>query len=357
MAHPIKVLVADDSPTARYLLTSIINATEDMQVIGEASNGLEAVRLTANLNPDIVAMDLVMPVMNGLEATTEIMHATPTPIVMVSSSLDQWETDAAFEAVSRGALAIQQKPPGPSDPDHHTRVAALTSLLRSMAGVHVIHHWKRADGRLPPTPATRIETAATAQPEIVAIASSTGGPAALRAIFNGLPADFPVPVVVAQHIAPDFVPPLAEWLNNVTNLTVTIAKAGTLLAPGVVHLAPGDAHLRISASRRCILGAQREGVRYTPSCDFLLESVAAAYGPNAVGVVLTGMGNDGAHGLEAMHAAGAFTIAQDEKTSVVYSMPFEADQRSAVREVLPLPQIAPALVRLVLPEGRQKARE
>ncbi|MBN1285270.1 MAG: chemotaxis-specific protein-glutamate methyltransferase CheB [Anaerolineae bacterium] len=355
MAQPLRVLLVDDSPTARRLLANIIDAAPGMEVVGEAVNGRDAVRLVEELRPDVIAMDLVMPVMDGLEATREIMHATPTPIVVISASLEHRETDVAFEAINRGALAVYQKPPGPADPEYPAKAAELVSALRSMAGVQVIHHWKRADGQFvagAPLDLIRVKSlsaGSTRSPEIVAVACSTGGPAALRVILGGLPADFPVPVVVAQHIAADFVPPLTQWLATVTRRRVVVAAQRAGLEPGVVYLAPGDAHLRLTAGRRCALMTDLAGVaaRYVPSGDILLESVAQVYGPDAIGVVLTGMGDDGAHGLYAMHQAGACTVAQDEKTSVVYSMPHEAIIRGAVKHILPLPEIAQALARLV----------
>ncbi len=359
MAHVIKVLLVDDSPTARRLLASIVNGAPDMEVIAEASDGREAVRLTRELRPDVIAMDLVMPGMNGLDATREIMHATPTPIVVVSASLESWETDVAFEALNRGALAVRQKPPGPTHPEYAKAAAALVNVLRTMAGVHVIHHWKRTDGRFTDgAPMDPVQTAAVAEaitpgaaPEIAAIVCSTGGPAALRTILQGLSDGFRLPVVIAQHIAPDFVPPLSEWLSNVTHKQVVIAQPGASPEPGKVYLAPGDAHLRLTRGRRFALSSEIGEARYIPSGDFLLESVAEAYKARAIGAVLTGMGDDGAQGLLSMRKAGASTIVQDEDTSVVYSMPREARQIGAALHILPLSEIAAAFMRLAQKGG------
>ncbi len=350
MPELLSVLVVDDSPTTRQMLVSLVNATPDMRVVGEAGTGKQAVKLTHKLRPRVIVMDLVMPEMDGLEATREIMHALPTPIVVVSASLTSFETDIAFQAVSAGALMMLHKPAGPHDPDHPAQVAELLSAARAMAGVHVIHHPKPGNGSNGAGPLTApVEVQAVLPgpimpPKIVAIAASTGGPGALGEIVEKLPADFPLPVVVVQHIAPDFVGSLVEWLSSRTSLKVAVSKPHHQPLPGTVYVAPGGAHLRLTASLRFELTENPSSVPHRPSCDVLLESVARSYGPQAIGIVLTGMGEDGARGLRAMHDVGAFTIAQDEASSVVFGMPREAVARGGARCVLPLSEIPAVLV-------------
>lgn len=344
MGARLKVLVVDDSPTLRQLMAYWINAEPDMQVVGEASNGRQAVRMARELHPDVILMDIVMPEMDGLEATREIMHVAPTPIVMISASLESRETEVAFQAIRLGALSVLKKPVGPNHPEYGAQAAALVETVRAMAGVRVIHHHHK-----PSIPAPRVETRPSMttlrRPEMVAIASSTGGPAALGEIFRQLPADFRVPIVVVQHISPEFLPSLVEWLGTTTSLNVEIARGGDQPLPGSIYFAPGDAHLRLSRGGRFQLDQETRST-YRPSGDILLESVAAGYGASAIGVILTGMGNDGARGIRALYDAGAATVAQDEATSVVFGMPKEAIALGAAGAILPIQEIAAALVRL-----------
>jgi two-component system chemotaxis response regulator CheB len=356
MSEMLKVLLVDDSPTARHMLSSVIAGAPDMEVVGQAFNGEQAVTMTRELRPDVILMDIVMPRMDGLEATREIMHATPTPIVLISASLDSRETDIAFQALSAGALTVQQKPVGPGNPCHNEESARLVGTLRTMAGVQVIRHWKRDRPITRPVPVTAAdaqapEIAGSTAPEIVAIASSTGGPAALRSIIEKLPGDFPLPLVVVQHIAPDFVPSLAQWLPHITPLKVAIAEDGGIPQPGCLYLAPGGVHLRLTKGPRFLLEADPGNGIHVPSGDVLFESVSAAYRQRAIGVILTGMGADGANGLLAMHRAGAYTIAQDEASSVVFGMPKEAINLGAARRVMPLKEIPQVLIHLASMKG------
>jgi len=350
MSGKLNVLVVEDSPTMRRLLVRAVNAAEDMQVIGEATNGQDAVSMTKRLHPGVIMMDLVMPVMDGLTATREIMRQQPTPIVVVSASLEQFETDIAFEAVSAGALMVLQKPVGPQDPDHGPQMADLLNTLRAMSAVRVIHHHARptvskapvVEIAAPPQPANGI-----IEPRIVGIASSTGGPAALCEIIKQLPADFPLPIVIVQHIAPDFVSSLASWLASVTPLRVTIAEENDQPVPGCVYLAPGGAHLRMNGGGRFAFSPSPATSLHIPSCDVFLESVAQTYGAEAIGVILTGMGADGANGMLELYRAGAYTIAQDEASCVVFGMPRETIERGAARQILPLSLIAHQLMYVV----------
>jgi two-component system chemotaxis response regulator CheB len=340
-----KVLIADDSATARLLMTSLINATSDLQVVGEAHNGQEAVRLTHELRPNVVLMDVVMPRMSGLEATGEIMHSVPTPIVMVSASLESQETDVAFQAIRLGALTLLQKPVGPGHPDHAAQSAALINAIRAMAGVKVIHH-RRLTTPIKPVEAHIPIPQDRKRAEIVGIAVSTGGPAALSEIIKGLPGDFAMPIVVVQHISPDFLPSLVEWLGRLTSLKITIAQAGQQPASGHIYFAPADSHLKLTKQGRFELDRTPGRSLFMPSGDILLESIAQSYGARAIGLVLTGMGNDGAHGLRMMRDAGAYTIAQDEGSSVVFGMPKEAFMLGAVCDVMPLNKIVVTLASL-----------
>lgn len=347
MSKILNVLVVDDSPSVRNLLQHIVNSAPDMRTVGLAKDGLEAVQMTHDLRPDVILMDLIMPRMDGLEATSEIMHAMPTPIVLVTASLSLHETDIAFRALSLGALAVHRKPVGPAHAEHAAQAEILLKKLRLMAGVQVIRHRKDRTRLSPAFPLRSEESPGmSVPPEIIAIVASTGGPAALVTIIQKLPPDFAIPIVIVQHISADFVDSLRSWVARLTSLTVTVAQPGERPLPGSVYLAPGGRHLRLTRDHSFEMDENPSKAYHVPSGDILLESVGHSYGRRAVGVVLTGIGDDGARGLRVMYDTGAFTIAQDEATSAVYGMPKAALDLGGTCQVLSLPDIAPALVRL-----------
>lgn len=339
MPAKLRVLVVEDSPTTRRMLVHLINRSPDMEVVGEATDGSEALDLTNKLNPDLILMDVVMPQMDGLEATRQIMQIRPIPVVLVSTTLGPSEADIAFKAIKAGALTILQKPGAKSSAGE---IAQFLSTLRAMAGVQVIHHWNYSRA----VPSTTSKPLTMAAPQIVAVAASTGGPAALSEIIWNLPPNFPLPIVIVQHITADFVPSMVSWLNHISKLPVQIASHGKPVMPGVIYVAPGSGHLTISSQHTFVISQLPTNARFMPSGDILLGSVAQVYKEHAIGIVLTGMGDDGAHGLQAMKHAGAFTIAQDEASSVVFGMPCEAIRLGAARQVLALSKIAPILTHL-----------
>lgn len=354
MTSRVKILIADDSPTARQLLAAMVTTAPDMLVVGQARDGEEAVQQAEELRPDVILMDIVMPKMGGLEATQEIMRTVPTPIVMITGSLDGQETTTAFQALRRGALTVLQKPVGPMHPDYAAQSVALLSTVRAMAGVKVIHHRLLPDK---PVLQQQIAPVVVAMPEIIAIAASTGGPAALCEIVKRLPADFNVPIVIVQHMSEDFLPSMVEWLGRYTVLHIGIAQENAKPQPGWIYFAPGGTHLHLTRLRRFKLDLTAGNTLYVPSGDILLHSVAASYGSQAVGVVLTGMGTDGARGLRELRDAGGFTIAQDQQTSVVYGMPQEAAALGAAKVVLPIQRIADALVEIGSQQRKEHAHE
>jgi len=341
----IKVLIVDDSETSRLALRYIINRAEDMEIVAEAKSGEEGIRLTEKLRPDIILMDMVMPGMDGLEATSEIMHQVPTPIIVISASLEGSETEIAFRAMRRGALTVLQKPVGPLEPQYPAQADRILQTLRTMSGVRVIHH-KRVFS--PPTKTASkpvIPKPVLGRADVVAIVSSTGGPGALSEILGKIPVNYPLPIIVVQHITADFLPSMVKWLNTVASLNVQIAVEGDSPSVGNVYFAPGHAHLCLdSAGRFCFNTKTKASI--TPSGDVLLESIAKYYQARAVGVILTGMGDDGTVGLGKMYQAGAFTIAQDEASSVVFGMPQAAIKKGVVRSVLSLSEIPNALLNI-----------
>jgi two-component system chemotaxis response regulator CheB len=340
----IGVLVADDSAVARRLLVHILDRDPALRVASEAADGAEAVRLAERVRPDVIVMDVLMPLLDGLQATRRIMQTRPTPIVLVSADFDARDMARSFQALQAGALTILGKPAGPRHPRFAEQAAALTTTVRLMADVKLVR--RRTPGPSPAGPPATTgpaPTAARPQVTIAAIAASTGGPAALATILGALPAGAPVPILVVQHIAAGFHQGLVNWLDGVSPLTVRLARDGQPLRAGEVLVAPPDAHLGVTGRGRVALSAGPPIGAHRPSGTHLFRSVAHTHGAGAVGVVLTGMGDDGAAGLRALKDAGGLILAQDETTSAVYGMPRQAVATGAVDQVLPLSQIAGAL--------------
>lgn len=332
--RPVRVLVVDDSPFVRQLMIHIINSSPGIEVVGEAENGFEAIEKNQSLRPDIITMDIRMPKMDGREAISEIMAFHPVPILVVTDVDDAHE---AYNAISHGALEFLGK--SEIDPDAPT---GLTQKLKLLARVPVISHVKgrrrvRSHQESGPSRSTR---------RVVAIASSTGGPKALSVIISQLPATFPYPILISQHIHADFVPSLVQWLNGLSALNVVVASEKDELRPGFVYVSPADFHLQLRKDFKFDLKKIAAGDLYRPSCDRLLSSVAGVCEAQAIGVILTGMGDDGARGLSEIKRAGGVTIAQDEKSSVVFGMPQVAINLGCVDSVAPLGDIADLLVKL-----------
>lgn len=340
----IRVLVAEDSAAQRALLVAMLESDPGIRVVGEAADGAEAVEKTLRLHPDLVTMDIQMPVMDGFEATREIMARHPVPIVIVSSSVRRDDIAHSLRAIEAGALTAVAKPEGPGSPRFEEDRAQLVAMVRAMADVKVVRRWNRPGE--PPPPLPPAVGAARVPVRLVVMAASTGGPMALQKILAGLPADFPVPILVVQHLSRGFIGVLAEWLKSSTRLRVRVAEAGERLAPGTVYLAPDDRHLGVTPGGAVRLDSSDPVDGFRPSASHLFASAAQAYGEGVVALVLTGMGNDGVSGLREARAAGARVLAQDEATSVIYGMPGEAVRAGVVEEVLPVEGIAARLVEL-----------
>ncbi|MBI5411314.1 MAG: chemotaxis-specific protein-glutamate methyltransferase CheB [Nitrospirae bacterium] len=339
----IKVLVVEDSPVTREYLVALLEEDPRFQVVGTARNGLEAVEQAERLAPDVILMDVHMPLMNGYEATCRIMELVPTPIVMVSASISHDETAMAFEALKAGALTLLDKPGGPDHPDSAETVRQILETVKLMAEVKVVRRWpqrsrrplRQAQGR-PEAPAV-----ISGRPiRLVAIGASTGGPQALAEILRGLPANLAAPILIVQHIAPGFTVGLVEWLGQATPLTVKLAEPDELARPGAVYVAPVGAQMGMAKDGRISLQQAPPEEGFCPSASYLLRSVAEGYGRSAIGVLLTGMGRDGATGLKRLREAGGITIVQDEESSVIFGMPAEAIRLRAAEHVLAPAQIA-----------------
>ena len=355
----IRVLVADDSATARALLVGIFSAESDIDVVGEAPNGQDAVDMAERLRPDLITMDVQMPGIDGLEATKRIMVRAPCPIIIISSTARVDEVRLSLDATRSGALMVIPKPEGPAAAGFDTDRRFIVSMARAMSQVKVV---RRHGATSPFSMATPPQRPAEARPRLrvatsssgarlIAIGASTGGPAALRTILAALPAWLPVPVLVVQHIAHGFMPGLVQWLAGDTRLRVKVAELGEPALAGTAYLAPDDLHLGCRRDARGELrivldNAERSGA-FRPSATYLFRSAAAALGAEMVAVILTGMGDDGVDGLRDVKAAGGHVIAQDEASSVIYGMPREAKRAGVVDSVLGLDAIAKVLVERV----------
>ena len=322
----IRVLIVDDSFTIRQYLEYVINSDPDLEVVGVAKDGEEGVKLAKVKRPDIITMDIHMPKMNGYEATRRIMEECPAPIVVVTSSWDPDDVKNSFRAIDAGALVALEKPPGPGHPKSKPLVAKLLQTIKTMSEIRVVKRFPRQKkpGGVPEVLPAAAPAVALQRVEVVAIGASTGGPPVLKDILSGLGPGFSVPVLIVQHIAAGFLEGMVEWLNRESGLSVTIASDGEHIRRGVVYFAPDGSHMGVIGGGRIVLkdGPVENGVR--PSVSHLFRSIAKAYGGRGAGVLLTGMGKDGAVELAQMKEKGAVTIAQDKESCVVYGMPAEA---------------------------------
>lgn len=338
----IRVLITDDSATSRQLLCHILRSASDIQVVGEATNGAEAVRMAGTLRPNLILMDIHMPVMDGLVATREIMMHSPTPIVLVSASTMVHETETAMQALRAGALTLLLKPAGPAAANYERSCQELIETVRAMSDVKVVRHHRPYSARERRTQKT---THPTHSPiSICAVATSTGGPPALLKLFSGLAADFPVPIVVVQHIATGFTEGLAKWLDGSLALTVKVAEMGERLSPGTIYLAREDYHLGVTRVGTALLSKAATIEGFRPSATYLFRSVAEAYGNRTLALILTGMGHDGVEGLHSVRKAGGTIFAQDEASCVVFGMPGAAVAEGLADQVLPIDRMAKAIL-------------
>ncbi len=343
----IRVLVVDDSPFMCRVLEEIINSDPQLEVVGQARDGRDGVQLAESLRPDVITMDIKMPHVDGLQATELIMSQHPRPIVIVSSESREGAS-STLKALDLGAIDFVPKPSGGVDLDMKTVREELTRKLKLAAKVRVVRTATRSKLALPSMPAARLAAAPSGgKPPIIVIAASTGGPAAVTRVASGLPKDFPAAVILILHMPATFTKQFALQLSETSTLRVKEAESNETPQPGTIYVCPGSHHLRLSMGGKISLDAGPRIDGYRPCADVAFETVAAYARLLAIGVVMTGMGNDAAKGAQAIKAAGGFVIAQDETTSTIFGMPSEAIQTGAVDEVLPLDSIAAALEKRV----------
>ncbi|MBN1890939.1 MAG: chemotaxis-specific protein-glutamate methyltransferase CheB [Thermoflexales bacterium] len=348
MKETIRVLIVDDSPLIRTILNTMLEDAGGIQVVGQARDGEEAVSLAASLRPDVITMDIRMPRMNGLEATRQIMSTRPTPIVVLATSIYDADMNIAFNAVASGALTVVEKPKGLDPEDFEAVRDQVVGTIRMMSGVQLV---SILPGQGVASSEARPILPLANRPldgpvELIAMVASTGGPGTLRQILADLPAELAVPIVVLQRVTPGFGHGFANWLRGTTALDVAIAEQGHRLAPSQVVLAAEGRHLTIAPGGVVQLEQSEPVSGQRPSATRLFDSLAAAYGPTGLGIVLSGMGDDGIDGLEKLWKAGGHIIAQDEDSCAVFEMPRLAIERGIVDAILPPAEIVREICRL-----------
>lgn len=350
----IKVLIVEDSPIVTLILRRILALSPEIQVVGTAGNGLEALEMMPKVQPDVICTDLHMDKMNGLELTQTVMATTPKPILVISASVQEENQENVFKLLEAGAVDIFPKPAAGLKSDYDRAAQELISKIKILSGVSVFTHRHPKSNSRGGLNREKLQRPVHNDDDnrklykIVAIGASTGGPQALYNICSQLPASLPVPVICVQHISEGFLQGLVDWLAGGCNLPVRIADSGEFPKAGTIYFSPERYHLLLNDKGRFVYShAPGEG-GHRPSITVMMKSMAQYYGKRTVGVLLTGMGRDGADGMQAIAHAGGFTIAQDEETCVVFGMPKEAIALGGVQKILPVTAIAPLLSRLIL---------
>lgn len=342
----IRILIVDDSPVACELLAHILKEDAELEVVGFAENGEKALRWLETELCDVITMDIQMPFMNGFEVTKKIMETKPVPIAIISSTYTPGDTEMAFRAIEAGALAIIEKPHGMGHEAYLLQSKEIINTIKVIAGIKLIK-------KRPHLTASSFKELSSIKDDYhhshvkaIAIGASLGGPPAIAEILAQLPAHFPVPIYIVQHIAVGFTEGFVKWLQEHSKLTIHLGHDNEKVLAGHVYVAPDHHHMEIRKDHHIKLDrTPSHGPQ--PSVGRLFQSMAHTYGSSGVGVILTGMGRDGAHELLLMKQQGAFTIAQDEQSSVMFGMPREAIEMGAAREILPLNKIGLALKNLV----------
>ena len=346
---PIRVLVVEDSPIALAVLKKILNSSPEIKIVGTARTGVEGLALIPDTQPDVICTDFFMPQMNGLEFTSQVMLRHPLPILVVSASVQQEEdTHRIFQLLEAGAVDILPKPKTGLDIENRLLRQALINKIKVLSGVKVFKKRQRHSSQQF-TLNNKLESSIklSNRPKILAIGASTGGPLALQSLLTSFPANFPLPIVCVQHISFGFLQGLIDWLAASSYLSIEIPPAGERPKPGVIYFPPERQHLEINHEGRFVHSQAPPIDGHRPSVTVSFKSIAQFYGRRTIGILLTGMGRDGADGMKAINDAGGLTIAQDEATSVVFGMPKEAIALGAAQNVLPIQSIGPTVLQIV----------
>jgi two-component system, chemotaxis family, protein-glutamate methylesterase/glutaminase len=344
---PIKVFLVEDSPVVLKILENLLADSPEIQIAGTARNGIEALAKIPTVDPEVICTDLLMGKMDGLELTQQVMAKHPCPILIISQAVEGHTSDMAVRLLKAGAVDIFAKPKSGLQADYQAAQTALIQKIKILAGVKVFTKPIKPALVYPPASPTTVPLPHTVPGayKILVIGASTGGPQTLQKLLSQLPATFPLPVVCIQHISEGFLGSLVNWMNAECALTVKIAKDGEAIQPGTVYFAPERHHLLLDRQGRCFYSAAAPVGGHRPAVDMTFQSVAQIYGPGVIAALLTGMGRDGADGLQEIAKAGGLTIAQDEASSIIYGMPQEAVRLGAAQKVLDINAIAPFLLK------------
>jgi two-component system chemotaxis response regulator CheB len=344
----IKVLVVDDSPSVLDLISYILNSDPQIEVIGTALTGKRALEFLKSNKPDIITMDMAMPEMDGLEATRTIMETNPIPIIIVSASWSPSEVSDTYRALEAGAISIMEKPRGIGHPNHNKMAIELINAVKTMSEIKLVRRWAKRKGEKE-EPLTGISEKEYEKSDIriIAIGASTGGPPVIHDILSQIPKNLSIPILLVQHIARGFLEGFKNWLVKSTGFPVSIPVNREKIIPGHCYIAPNDFQMGVTHKGTIELSNSDTVTILCPSVSFLFQSIAETYGKNAMGILLTGMGKDGARELKMMRDKGAITIAQDESSSVIYGMPGKAVEIGAAKYILSPEQIAETITKLV----------
>jgi two-component system chemotaxis response regulator CheB len=343
----IKLLIVEDSPIAQEFLAHIFSSDPEIQVVGIAENGIKAIDFVRQNRPDVITMDIHMPMMDGYEATRKIMETVPTPIIIVSGSAKAKEVNSTFRAMEAGALAVILRPPGIGHPSHDAAARELIQTVKLMSEIKVVRRISQEKrGHVFPRPVEQKITKRSGNIQVAAIGASTGGPPVLQRILSGLPHGLSFPVLMVQHIARGFIEGFAKWLSEISRFPVHIASQGERPLPGHGYLAPDGFHMGLDVGPRIVLSDHSPENGLRPSVAHLFRSVTRVSGPQAVGILLTGMGRDGVDELKTMKEKGAITIAQDKESCIIHGMPGESIKIEAATHILSPEGIAEFLAAL-----------
>ncbi len=340
---PVRVLVVDDSQVALVLLKRTLESTGEVTVVGTARSGARALEMIPTLDPEVICTDLHMPDMDGLELTRRILSEYPRPVLVVSASTQPEDSHNVFQLLEAGAIDVMPKPIGGLEADYGQIARELISKIKVLAGVYVFRRKLDAEPAAPPAVTA---THLLGTPRVVVIGASTGGPQALQEIFQSLPANYALPILCVQHISPEFLEGFVEWLGRQFKLRFRVAMPGELPAPGTVYMPRAGVHLEIGRDGRFLESYRPSVDGHRPSVTVTMTSASRFWGGGVIGVLLSGMGRDGADGMRAIAEAGGITIAQDERSSAVFGMPKQAIDLGAAQFVMSPSQIAKKLLQL-----------